>query len=303
LNPRTKNLVERAIVGSGLAAVSRRFRKNDVLILGYHNVVPAGAQRAGDASLHLPVARFVEQLDLLAVTHEVVTLESVLSDPGRPSGRPRVVVTFDDAYLGALTIAIPELVRRGMPATVFVAPALLGGYTWWDQVAEPRLASVPFAERETALNQLAGAGEAILASHRFPHRSAPNPLLRIGTEAELRTAAELPGITIGSHTWSHRNMAACDEPSLDEELGRPMAWLRDRFQSFIPVVSYPYGLFSTATLRVASDVGYRAGLRIDGGWLRGRERNEVFALPRYNVPTGLSREGFAIRLAGVLDRS
>jgi hypothetical protein len=35
-------------------------------------------------------------------------------------------------------LGIPELVRRGLPATVFVAPALLDQRAfWWDRLANP----------------------------------------------------------------------------------------------------------------------------------------------------------------------
>lgn len=283
--------------------MSRRRRRNDALILGYHNVLPTGLSAAGDASLHLPAERFIEHLNLLAETHDVVSLQSVLEGNGRTARRPRVAITFDDAYWGALTIAVPELVRRGMPATIFVAPGILGRHPWWDQVAEPQLAAVPAAERELALREFGGDNEAILSNPRFPKRSAPDAQLRIGTESEVLSAAALPGITIGSHTWSHRNMAVYDGPATADELRRPMDWLRERFTTFIPVVSYPYGLFSPTTLRVAADLGYRAGLRIDGGWVGSSNRDDVFALPRYNVPAGLSSDGFSIRLAGLLERA
>jgi peptidoglycan/xylan/chitin deacetylase (PgdA/CDA1 family) len=187
-----------------------------------------------------------------------------------------------------------------MPATVFVAPALLGRYTWWDQIAEPQLKSVPPAERELALTHLQGDGEAILRDSRFPHRINPDRALRIATEAEVQTAAELPGISIGSHTWSHRSLAALAEVDATDELERPMGWLRERFTSFIPWVSYPYGRFAAATTAVASKLGYSGGLRIDGGWIQPGGRLDAFSLPRYNVSAGLSSLGFRIRLDGLL---
>jgi peptidoglycan/xylan/chitin deacetylase (PgdA/CDA1 family) len=292
--------LEHAIVMSGIAALSRRRRSRDILILAYHNVLPAGAAPTGDCSLHLPAGQFIEQLDLLAETHQVVALGSVAT--AATGDRPRVAITFDDAYAGALTTAIPELVRRRMPATVFVAPALLGGYTWWDQVADPQLASVPPADRALALAELQGDGAIILRDSRFPRRTNLVPTLRIGTEAEVQEAAELPGISIGSHTWSHRRMSGLSDDAATDELQRSMQWLRERFRSFIPWVSYPYGLFSDETTGVAARLGYSGGLRIDGGWVRPGSQRDSFSLPRYNVPAGLSTEGFRIRLAGLFSR-
>ncbi len=71
-------------------------------------------------------------LDDLAELADVVALEEMLNPPAvsgerpAPSRRPRVAVTFDDAYRGAVTIAQDELTRHGFPSTLFVAPGLLG---------------------------------------------------------------------------------------------------------------------------------------------------------------------------------
>src|SRR5690606_40922240 len=88
--------------------------------------VPPEDAGQGDTSLHLPLPRFIQQIERVARTHEIVDLETTLSGPGH---RPRAVLTFDDAYRGAVTLALPELRKRGLPATVFVAPALLGQST------------------------------------------------------------------------------------------------------------------------------------------------------------------------------
>jgi hypothetical protein len=40
------------------------------------------------------------------------------------------------------------------------------------------------------------------------------------------------------------------------------------------------------------------GFLVDGGWLPPRPDN-LFALPRLNVPAGLSADGLALRLSGL----
>src|SRR2546422_8966546 len=63
-------------------------------------------------------------------THAIVPLEEVLTPA--PSGRrPRVAITFDDAYQGAIAIGVEELARRGGPAALFVVPAFGGGGSFW----------------------------------------------------------------------------------------------------------------------------------------------------------------------------
>ncbi|HJU65594.1 MAG TPA: polysaccharide deacetylase family protein, partial [Gemmatimonadaceae bacterium] len=119
------------------------------------------------------------------------------------------------------------------------------------------------------------------------------------TIAELEAASREPGITFGSHSWGHANLASLTEAELAEELSRSLEWLRARFANVVPHISYPYGLTSVAVERTARAAGYRSGLRIDGGWVRTPLGNP-FAVPRLNIPAGLSGDGFTMRTAGLL---
>ena len=44
---------------------------------------------------------------------------------------------------------------------------------------------------------------------------------------------------------------------------------------------------------------YVAGFMIDGGWTTAAPR-DPFAIPRLNVPAGVSRNGFILRAAGLI---
>lgn len=296
---RVKRTAERLLAGAGLPRLGRALRARCGLVLAYHNIVPDDAAVAGDASLHLPRRAFAEQLDLLARHYDIVPLDALLRGGRAGGGRPRVAITFDDAYRGAVTLGAEELARRGMPATIFVAPALLGrGSFWWDALAE-RGGGLREDFRGRALEECRGEDEAVrnrAAELGLQARSVP--CLAAASEAELARAAERPGITLGSHSWSHPNLAALAGPELEEQLARPLEWLRERFASVIPWLSYPYGRSSPAVERRAAATGYRAALRIGGGALPSRPRSP-YALPRVNIPAGLSPSGFALRAAGL----
>lgn len=296
-----KRTVERGLVFSGLPALSRRNRRGAVLILAYHNIVPAGVDICGDRSLHLPQSMFAAQLDSLRATHDIVPLDTVLDGDVTRSTRPRAVITFDDAYRGAVTAGIREVVSRGLPATIFVAPAFVGGrFFWWDAVTPPGTAGLTESCRERALEECRGVDEAVrhwAEKSGHPARTLPEAAA-CATENELRAASKQAGITLASHTWSHPNLLRLTPDELDQELVRPLAWLRQRFDRVLPVLSYPYGLSSPAVERAAESAGYRAGVRVSGGWMSPRPRNS-FALPRWNVSAGLSRHGFLLRSAGL----
>jgi Predicted xylanase/chitin deacetylase len=159
-------------------------------VLAYHNIVPTGQVRAGELAVHLPQADFARQLDLIATTHDVVPLDSILDDVGN-SARPRVAVTFDDAYHGAITAGLAELHRRSMPATVFVAPGLLGRDTWWDRLAGAAGGVMSDDVRRHAIENLRGDRDAVLARFETHEQSRNAPLVpRIASEADLVTAAQ-----------------------------------------------------------------------------------------------------------------
>ena len=295
-----KTAVEQGLLRSGLPGISGRLRRSEVLILAYHDIVPDGERAVGDSSLHLAQSAFGAQLDALLELNEVVSLESALSGAGAARGRPRVAITFDDAYRGAVLAGVDELVARGLPATIFVPPALLNdGVFWWDALTPAGMPGLPPAVRDDALQQMAGKGSVILGARAANEMSRIPAYARGASEEELRRAAGHPGITLASHTWSHPNLAALDAAELEDELQRPLAWLRERFTGVLPFISYPYGLSSPAVESAAAEAGYEAALRIDGGWLRDGSVNR-YAIPRLNVPSGISDAGFRLRCSGLL---
>lgn len=295
-----KHAVE-AIAGAPAVVRGRvRARRGRVLVLSYHNVIPAGPPLVeGDRSLHLPLDRFQRQLDTLDTMGLTVRgLDAAAADDA-----PTVVVTFDDAYRGAIELALPELAARAMACTVFVAPGLLGNPApWWDRLADPALGAIPPAVRDAALTDCAGDDAAVLSAALQRHwpLHAPHPLHGIASLAELRTAmASSPLATVGSHTWSHPNLAALSGATLVSELERPRATLRDAFgERYVDHLAYPYGLESAAVRAATRAAGYRSAFRVVGGW--SSHADDAFARPRLNVTPGISDAGFRARLAGLI---
>lgn len=281
--------------------LAARQRRGSTLILAYHNVVPDDAPPLGDRSLHSRLASFRSQLDRLEETFDIVELGAVRGVTGS-SSRPRAVITFDDAYRGALALALPELVRRKIPATVFVAPGLLARTgCWWDLLAAPDGSGLPPSVRNHVLDMLCGdSAEAIAWARSQGMAIAPVPAYaEIGTLEELRAAALLPGITLGAHTWSHCNLARVDRAALDTEFLQPLKWLRQQFECVVPWLAYPYGRSASDTAERARRAGYEGVLRIEGGWVPSAAAGD-FVLPRLGVPAGLSVDGFILRTSGLM---
>jgi peptidoglycan/xylan/chitin deacetylase (PgdA/CDA1 family) len=242
--------------------------------------VPDGVQPAGDRSLHLPRSHFAQQLDALVKTHDVIALDRVLSDSS-DNRRPRAAITFDDAYTGAVTMGVDELAKRELPATIFVAPAYIGR----------RRALEEFDGEETRIRAWARRG--------VVHTRPVQDYLRPATEEELCSALRHNGITCASHSWSHPNLPRLDPARIRRELVQPLRWLTERFDSVIAWLAYPYGISSPVTDQLAADVGYQGSVLASGGWLPTRPQS-CYSLPRLNVPSGLSLDGFVLRAVGLV---
>lgn len=300
-----KRLIELSLCRLGVARLARLGRGADTIVLAYHNIVPHGEPVRGDGSLHLRQAEFAKHLDLVGRTHDVVSVSALL-EPYASSGRPRAVITFDDACQGAVTAGVEELARRGLPATIFVAPAYTGGGSfWWDTVVDPSTGFLEAGVRRHALEALAGRDDEVrrwATANGMPLRAVP-PHQTCATLEQLEAADAAGGVTFASHTWSHPNLTRLTSDLLQEELERPLAWLSERLRHVVPWVSYPYGLVSRRVAAAAAAAGYRGAFRVDGGWIRGDGRREdAFTLPRQNIPAGLSLKGFEARVSGLLSR-
>jgi peptidoglycan/xylan/chitin deacetylase (PgdA/CDA1 family) len=299
-----KRVTERALVGGGIAHLSRLLRSPGTVILTYHNIIPDGEPRFGDAALHLPLRVFARQLDLLERSHELVPLQAILEAADAGTARPRAVITFDDAYRGAVTAAVDELARRGLPATIFVAPAFVGAHSfWWDTLGGAGGRTVE-SIRDHALHELKGDDRAVrewARSSGFSRRAVPEHA-RPASENELRDAARHAGIALASHTWSHRNLTRLAETEVDAELQTSLSWLRARFDDVVAWLAYPYGAADPAVQERVAAAGYDGAVLGSGGWLLPERLRNRYAIRRMNVSSEFSLDGFTLRTSGLVRR-
>ncbi len=268
------------------------------LILAYHNVTPDDAPSVGDRSLHLKLSTLQRQLDLIEEHCHVAPVGAILGGAVHPS-KPTVAITFDDAYRGAVELGIPAIAARGLASTLFVAPGLFGAHSfWWDELAASR-DGLSAAARAHVLNEHAGRQDSVALNTVL---SRPNAVLpgsySCASENEVLALRKLPSVTFGAHSWSHPNLTCISNDDLATELSRPLQWLSEQGLPTVSVLAYPYGLRSPRVAESAKRAGYSAALLVEGGWVDHQTR-DPWGTPRYNVPAGLSDEGFLLRLSGL----
>jgi peptidoglycan/xylan/chitin deacetylase (PgdA/CDA1 family) len=295
-----KRQSERVLSSSSAGWAARHRVRGRRLILAYHGILPDGVSPAGERALFIRERDFMRQLDTLQELVDVAPLDQI-DEEG--DGRPRVAITFDDAYRSAVTIGLTELAKRRLPATIFVSPARLNSHVfWWDALADSQ-GNLDGGIRHCALNEFRGSDERVRGWARatsLPGLPELPPHAQTATESELRAGMALDGITVGSHGWSHANLASLPWPEAVDELERSRGWLRAEFGAkALDWLAYPYGLDSSEVRRAAADAGYRCAVRIDGGWHR-VEDVSPYARPRLNVPAGVSIAGFRARLLGAV---
>jgi peptidoglycan/xylan/chitin deacetylase (PgdA/CDA1 family) len=200
------------------------------VILCYHSVNPA------DGYLSLSPELFEAHLEWLQSHCTVMALSDLVADRGR-AAEPRVAITFDDGYADNHAHALPILARRGLTATFF----LTAGFLERDDAVMAQLAET----WHTPVDQLAP--------------------LSWGQVEEMRAA----GMSFGSHTWGHRNLARIEDAEVQRELTRSREVLEARLAAPVPAIAYPWGKLrrhvTERTFATAAGTGYRLG---------------VFSLPR-----------------------
>ncbi|MFP3939154.1 MAG: polysaccharide deacetylase family protein [Thermoanaerobaculia bacterium] len=216
-------------------------------------------------------------------------------DGGAPrGGRPAAAVTFDDGYADVYEVALPLLRRKGVPAAVFVVTDLLG--TRRLQVHDRLYALLALCRARFGTSDLVavlrrvGTGERVcrrLEEGRGTLAEVTEHLLvswprseveRLIAGLERLDEVEIPpetaealrpmtwemvgdlhreGVTIGSHTRSHRILPNETAADVRDELTGSKRALEERLGAGIDHLSYPAGQFSPGAVEAARAAGYR----------------------------------------------
>jgi peptidoglycan/xylan/chitin deacetylase (PgdA/CDA1 family) len=248
-------------------------------------------------SLRLPRRSFEREMAYLARRFHPQPLAELLRQLERGRVDPLgVVVTFDDGCYGVLAHALPVLERWRIPAAVFVATGHCGAPVesevphfhaleaalrlseeprldlgFW---GDPPLPLATPADRNRCLElvkaKLKLAPEAdrrrwhaeVLAALRVSPRkireyAAVQERFRTLSWEELRRLAAA-GVTIGSHTRSHRTLSRLGPEELEDEIAGACGDLQSRLGLAEVPFAYPYGGIAHIGA-AAPEVARRAG--------------------------------------------
>jgi len=114
------------------------------------------------------------------------------------------------------------------------------------------------------------------------------------TRSMVREVAE-SGITIGSHSITHRPLTTLSRREVETELRDSKAALEDLTGRECRELAYPYGLYDQTTMAIAESAGYACAF---GASLR-ESAETRFALPRTTIPNTNSQWSYRMAVQDV----
>lgn len=158
-------------------------------------------------------SRFARQMQ--ALSRGTTVVRAAHAGP-LPDAGSYVAITFDDAFNSVRTNAVPELLSRGFPATIFVPVDCLGKNPGW--------------EIDNGVDD------------------------RVMTGDELRSLPEL--IELGSHSLSHPHLPTIDKERLGAEITTSRRKLAQLTGSQVSLLAFPYGEYDDRVVGSCRLAGY-----------------------------------------------
>ena len=194
-------------------------------VFAYHDISEPGS--AQHSELYSTTAGLLrEHLEFLAKHFTFVSLEEILSSQGSERRERLATITFDDGFLSAKEVAIPYLLSKGIPITLFV-------------------------------NQLAITENRLLNGCN-PTASAHGGAEKIFLDEADLTSLSGDGVTVGSHSATHIALADCDDAALRHEIDDNKLYLEQLLGKPVRHLALPFGKREHYNRRVL-DHCYQAG--------------------------------------------
>ena len=201
------------------------------LILYYHGVCDSETES------------FRKQIKYIAEYCDVVNLNLITDIP--INNKPKIAITFDDAFENLQTNALPVLRKYNLPATIFVPAGNLGEKPRWE------------------------------VSSNHPERQQ-----MVMTEDQIISLEKL-GFDIGSHTMTHPRLTHLSDDDLQAELEESKNQLEALLNHEIAAISYPHGDYDDRVTKAARKAGYKLGYTIEPRCVKGIQGK--MTIPRFAV--------------------
>jgi peptidoglycan/xylan/chitin deacetylase (PgdA/CDA1 family) len=199
--------------------------------------------------------KFARQMDDLLYWTKPVSLKEL--KPLEPGVR-HSVVTFDDGLTCVIENALPELLQRKIPFTIFVPTGYIGKLPAW--IKEDTY-------KDTVM-----------------------------TEGQLNSLAKNDMIAIGSHCITHSNLLFLDNKSAKIEISKSKIDLESIIGLKVKLLSFPHGGYNATHVKLAREAGYERVFTILPTYINS-ELND-FVMGRVRVDPSDWRLEYKLKLLG-----
>lgn len=196
---------------SAVCYITKKKSPSTLVVLTYHSITNNQRQK------------FIRQMEMLKRYHVVFPDTKIPLN----AGRHYVAITFDDGFECIAQNALPELVKRDIPATLFIPTGYLGQRPGWITNLKSNIIN-----------------ESVMNAEQL--QSLPTNFIRIG-----------------SHSVTHRFLTHLDEAEAMQELVGSKVCLENLLSREITSLSLPYGAYDSTLLDLAKRAGYT---RIFSSW-------------------------------------
>jgi len=315
---RQHTALDSALIRLGVVA-ARGGRERALAVLTFHRVLP---QKDPLLPSEPDAADFSAVVDLLSTHFNVLGLSDAVSRLKKRQLPPRAVcITLDDGYANNLSVALPILAARGVPATVFVATGFLdGGRMFNDTIIE----AVRRTSAEFDLTDL-GLGSYLITDdsarirvvdeliRKLKHRdpavraaSADAIAARVGLPADTGTMMTREqvrqlhhaGIAIGAHTITHPILTKLDDKDAQREIETGRQELEAIVGSPITLFAFPNGKpggdYDRRHVDMVAAAGFEAAFST--AWGTADSGGDLMQLPRI-APWGKTPLRYALQIA------
>ena len=305
-------------VGNGIAP--RKAGAGRLCVLNYHRILAAPDPLLDSEP---DVVAFDWQMQLLKQCFNVLPLHEAthLLASGRMPPRA-VAISFDDGYRSIHDLAMPILVKHGLPATVFVTTGHMhdDGSMWNDMILEavrrlpatpldlgmpglPPLAMASLSERKQTAGKLTELCKYMPLQERTRFTDRLQTLVGANLRQDLMLTADMlrtlmrNNIEIGGHTVNHPILTRIDDATARREIVDNKADLEQIIGRPVRLFAYPNGRpptdFDARHVAMVEAAGYDAAFTTVG--CAATAGNSPFEFPRRR-PWDTTPLRFAARL-------
>lgn len=256
-------------------------------IIVFHGIDKTGETKF-NSRFH-SVEFFEKFIQYAATNYNIISLEDFYNKKFKPNTL-NIAITFDDGYLNNYKYAVPILEKFAVPATFFITtvqdkaaflwPDFLDLVSFYTTKKEIIFENNPYKKNKK--NEFVHNGISLkntckkipfnkieplfdLFEEEWKHiQSKPlQDYWKLVNEKQIKEIVNKPLFTIGSHSYTHVNLAAISSEDAKSEIVKGKEILESICEKSISEFAFPFGTYNSELVRFCKEIGFTKVLLLD----------------------------------------